>query len=277
AAYWKERAPEWPHWTFFASRQPGEVDPVTAIAIGENSFEFGKLWLSTTLDLERELIDVEIWHPEFEKAEEKTAGMVMFLMLDEILGEFGTDQWLGVIERGSSRLQEAIPVTELPDLIRQLEVERGWKKYPPTEQFVSYKMKETSGRFLRGDVIAGTAANMRLVREYQNAEGIFEDPLSGTGAEYVFVALDRTILPAGEEVDFRCDLEDAIDNSLRENHAGRTLGGASGTTSAYLDVLIYDRDRSMNLIEAILRERSLPEGTGIHFFASGNEGRRVFL
>jgi hypothetical protein len=130
---------------------------------------------------------------------------------------------------------------------------------------------------LRGDSFTGTTRNFRLLRDYFNAEGNMDDPLAGSGAEFVFVAIDSGILPRGEEIGFRGDLEDAIADRLGSHHSGEAMGGACGTELSYIDLIIYDGARSLQHIRDVLIERGLPEGTGIHFFAKGNEGRRIFL
>jgi len=222
-------------------------------------------------------IDLTAWHPLFESMPEKEKWRVLFLLLDEALGEFGTQQWIGEIKLGNEKLAEAIPLHELGQFLNKVESETGWKKYPPGECWTGYRIKEQHQRFLRGDMIAGSIVNDRLVDEYLDAEGELSDPLAGTGANYVFVSFDAQILPEGNQVDARSAIEDAIADSLRRNSSGQLLGGALGTQNAYIDLLLFDGQNSLELVRQALIQQQLPAGTSINYFAKEKRGHRIVL
>lgn len=64
---------------------------------------------------------------------------------------------------------------------------------------------------------------------------------------------------------------------MEANHSGIVLGGALGHTSSYIDLIIFDGDNSLKLIETFIKEKDLINATSIQFFAAGKEGRRTFL
>jgi len=272
--HWSSKAPDLPGWTFYPARQPGQFDPETGLVVDGNDFKFGKIWVTPEIDSEQEKIHLAAWHPLFEVVEDKKM-MVLFLMLDEALGEYGVGSSLGAIEISKDQLANSFPLSELPEFVKQTEADRGWKRYAPTECYTSYKGNPKETAYLRSDVFAGSTSHFRLVTEYIEAEGNYEDPLENTGAEFVFIALDSKILPKGNEIHFRAEIEDAIEESLRDS--GQLIGGASGVDYSYIDLLLFDGDRSLAIVKEVLLEQNLPEGTGIHFFAQGNEGRRIFL
>jgi hypothetical protein len=52
-----------------------------------------------------------------------------------------------------------------------------------------------------------------------------------------------------------------------ERHAsGEPVGGATGTQRAYIDIIIYDGESSINQILGVLKKHELPRGTAIHYF-----------
>ncbi len=263
---WLRRAPEIENWTFYASRQPGDVQPQVTMEIGENSFEFGGFWVSPVIDEENELVDITAWHPSFETAEENIKSTALFLMLDEILGEYGVDTWLGVIETSDAKLAEAMPALELRDFLHDLEVERGWKKYPPPESYSLYQLPEPTNTYLRGDTVSGTSSNMKLVGKYLNNHGPVENDLEGSGAEFLFIAFDSGILPDGEQVIFRGEIEDALDSALRAESAGHVTGGAIGQQFTYIDVINFRGAGGRALLEQAIVAKGLPESTAIHQF-----------
>jgi hypothetical protein len=203
--------------------------------------------------------------------------MVLFLFLDEALGEYGTQRWVGEIKLNNQRLAQAMPLTELLDYVQREQAKHGWKSLPPGKSATSYRIKEPEGNYLRSDVFVGTSMHFRLVREYREAGGRLSDPLAGTGADFVFVAFPADHLPRGEEVAVRGRIEEALDGALQAAHSGRLLGGSMGRQNAYIDLLLVDGARSMELLREVLRSERLPPGTSIHYFAKEKLGRRVVL
>src|SRR6266498_1638891 len=278
ALYCVSGAPRMDGWTFYASRQPGSVGGVR-MEIGGYKFDPMEFWITPKIDCEAEKLDITVWHPLFAQLHKESERLSsLFLFLDEALGEFGTAQWIGEIETNDTRLTDAIPLKELFGFIKKLEVEKGWQKSPPGEAGVVYRREERANRFLRDDVIVGSTTHPDLINEYYRAEGRLQNPLAGTGADYVFVSFDSRFFPKAEEmVDKRAAIEDALNQTLQFARSGRLLGGAFGTRFGYIDLLLFDGRNSLEIVERILHERNLPTGTAINFFAKEKSGQRVVL
>jgi hypothetical protein len=274
--YWLSRAPDLPGWTFYSERQRGSIAGIH-IKLGDQDFKPVEFWITPEVNNETEKIDITAWHPLFDRLNENDRLRPLFLFLDEVLGEFGTEQWIGEIKLGDRRLAEAIPLSELSGLVTDLEKTKGWKKFPPGTAMALYRCKQPNTRFLRGDIVIGQTAQMKLINEYLRAEGKLKDPLAGTGADYVFVSFDVGFLPEGKQVDARGAIEDALDAALKAGHQGRILGGAMGTKSAYIDLLVYDGVASLEVVKQVVKERKLPKGTGIHFFAEEKRSQSLSL
>ncbi len=274
--YWLSRAPTLAGWTFHASRQPGPIKG-HIIEIGGNKFDPMEFWIAPSLDREQEKIDIVAWHPKFDVLEERQRSTVLFLFLDELLGEYGTDQCIGHIEMGTQQLADAVPLTELLEFVEQTKASEGWKKYPPGQSGIVYKCPEQHDRFMRGDVVVGSSTNWPLIRDYLDANGDLKDPLVRTGADYVFISFDVSILPKGDESGARGEIEEALETALEAAESGRALGGAHGTRNAYIDLMIYDGTKSLEIVKKVLREKVLPRGTEILFFAKEKRGHRIVL
>ena len=276
AIYWLAHAPSLPGWTFYAARQPGSIRG-QRMEIGGRKFDPLEFWVTPFVALDEKKVDITVWHPLFDSMEERERWTVWFLFLDEALGEYGTQQWIGQIKLNPERLADSIPLEELPEFLRRAEAERGWKKLLPGESGVVYRCEEPHGRFLRGDIAIGSTMHPGLINEYLEAEGEMEDPLSGTGADYVFVAFDARILPAGAEATARGEIEDGLDQALKASASGRLLGGGWGTTNAYIDLLLFDGPASLKIVQQVLREKSVPAGSTINYFAKEKRGHRIVL
>jgi hypothetical protein len=274
--YWQAQAPRLPSWTFYAARQPGSIRGMR-MDISGRTFDPLEFWITPLVDHDEEKIDVSVWHPLFDKIPERDRWSVLFLFLDEVLGEYGTQQWIGEIKLEAKRLADAFPLEELSDFLKRIQAEQSWKKLPPGESGTLYRCEEPHDRFLRGDIVTGTTMHPRLINEYLEAEGEMEDPLKGTGADYIFVAFDAKVLPVGNEAGARGEIEDALDQALRASGSGRLLGGAWGRENAYIDLLLFDGLRSLEVVERLMRESALPAGSSINFFAKEKRGHRIVI
>lgn len=276
AAFWLSQAPKLSGWTFYAARQPGPIAG-QHLEIGGKDFDPIQFWLTPTVDRDHEKVDITVWHPLLSDMEERERWTVLFLFLDEVLGEFGTQQWIGEIKLNDRRLTDSIPLEELHPFLKKLEHETDWKKHPPGKQGVVYKLGESGQKFLRGDTIAGSTTQEALIHDYLDADGELSDPLAGTGADYVFVSFDAGTLPRGEESASRGKTEDALDKALRAQASGQHLGGAVGTENAYIDLLLFDGASSLQIVKQVLNEHSLPPGTSLNYFAKEKRGHRIVL
>lgn len=265
ALHWLSQAPQIEGWTFYAARQPG--DPSGAIVIGETRFEAKGMWVTPTIDEEEEKIELTIWHPEWPRLEERQRWTVVFLFLDEALGEYGTKWWIGQIRLGDDRLSDSFPLSELPEYVAGISANRGWKKYPPGEEHVLFRINPPEKPFPRGDLMTLSTAAPHLFYDYQEEDGRLEDPFAGTGADYVYVRFPKEFLESGKEIEQRGALEDALDHILKKNRSGRNIGGGMGSRNCYVDFLIFDGRNSIDLIVRALKDHRLPKETTIEYFA----------
>src|SRR5580698_8867422 len=271
AIFWLAQAPKLPGWTFYAARQPGSVRG-WRMDIGGRKFDPLEFWVTPFTDRDAEKLDITAWHPLFDRMEDMERRRVLFLFLDEVLGEYGTEQWIGEIKLDPRRLADAIPLEEVVEFVKRVQTELGWKKRPPGENAMLYQLREQHTGFLRGDIVTGWTTHSRLIKEYLKAEGELEDPLSGTGADYVFVAFDARILTAGDEAAARGKIETALDEALKAASCGRLLGGAWGNANAYVDLLLFDGATSIEIVRQVLGEQNLPAGSSINYFAKEKRG-----
>ncbi|HEV2434616.1 MAG TPA: hypothetical protein VG077_01330 [Verrucomicrobiae bacterium] len=276
AAFWRSQAPVLPGWTFYPARQPGTIEG-QKIQIQGMTFDPIEFWLVPEIDRENKKIDLIVWHPLFAKMEEQNRWTVLFLFLDEVLGEFGTQQWVGEIKLNDQRLAEAMPLQELQPYVKALETETGWIKYPPGEIWTSYRFEKTHADFLRGDIFVGTTSHIPIVNDYVRSKGELPNPLENTGADFVFISFRAAFLPEGKQSEARGRIEDALNQALRTESNGQLLGGAYGHQNAYIDLLVIDGSNSLETVKEVLKEHNLPSGTSINYFAKERRGQRIEL
>lgn len=269
AEYWLSRAPKLKDWIFHSSRQPSKRWSDFSIRLeAGHEFKPEEFWLAPYVDTDAENIDVKVWHPSLHRLDHKTRMTALFLILDELLGEHGTQNWIGDINFSEEHLKTSIPIAELPELIQETQKEHGWKKYPAPETYSSYRLKPQDQPWPRSDTVAGTTRHFSLLRGFFEAEGPCDHPLPQLGVDYIFVSIKTSHFPKGAEVNGRGEIEDAIIEALEAEGAGISLGGATGSENCYMDFALYDGDRSLEMVKSVLRQHKVPRGTTIRFFTT---------
>ena len=263
AEYWLSQAIDLPGWTFYESRQANRSLGDVAVEIqGLGRVDAEQLLVRTTVDEERETLDIVAWHPLFEQLPEGHPVQLLFLLLDEALGEFGTQVWIGDIEVEAIQTSELDGRTvhrlmDLPKFISGVQRYHGWEKLSPLQSFTGYSIRRQQ-ETLRGDTIAGTTCIPRLVFELIESGGkLSEDPLEGTGASMAFLEIDGSVFPEGDQAGVRHRIEEALEENLTKHRLGRPLGGAAGTNSSYIDLLLLDGEQSKAAIEETMRQMQL--------------------
>lgn len=275
AAYWLRRAPNLPGWTFYSARQPSETDSVAKMRLGSMEFNPLEFWITPHVDEQEEEIEITVWHPKFPQMEDRSRWLVTYLWLDEILGELGTQSWIGEIQLEDNRLADAMPLKEFASFVKATVQQQDWKVSIPGETWATYSGVDPESGTLRKDIVAGCTSLFTLIQNIEDGH-IDEDPLEGTGAELVYVTLPREVLTPGQEAESRGVYEDAL-TAVLEPESGEVIGGATGIDHAYIDLLLYDGQASIDLVVKTLRKQGLGEGTTIEYFPRDKAKQRVVL
>ncbi|MEO0795768.1 MAG: hypothetical protein AAFX93_11420 [Verrucomicrobiota bacterium] len=274
--YWVQQAPDLEHWTFYSSRQPSvSFSGSWAIQIHEKEIVASEIWVSLSPRQSDQHVDLVAWHPAFAELPEGAAYQILFIMLDEVLGEDGVEKQLGSIDIGNDKLAEAIPLNELRSELEELS--KNWEKPADGRLWSSYQLPEPDDSFPRSDTIAGSSCHMRLINEFLNSEGqTSEDPIGKLGATFAFISFPSSHLPNGEQVIIRGQMEDKIIESFEASGQALHLGGAIGRSRTYIDLLLFDRGReSLSQIREIMKPYQLPKDSAVYPFF-GNTGKAIF-
>jgi hypothetical protein len=272
--YWCQQAPQLKGWTFYPARQATELIN-WELTFGDTTFSPQQFWIAVSENTETERFDLSVWHPTLATLPEKQRWTILFVTLDEALGEFETQKWIGEIKFTDAQLKESMSLKEFRQFIEEAPARTGWKKRSPTDTATLYRYTEPrEGR--RSDIIAGTTMDMPLISEFGHSEDCLPDPLEGTGADFVFIQFDVAVLLQGRQVEVRGEIEDKIHDALVAQGSGRRIGGALGKRFAYIDLLIFDGTRSIEIIKNVTKPL-LPKGSSLEFFAQQKRSHRVVI
>lgn len=267
AQFWLENATPVTHWDFYNAKQPAAVDSLNnmVIEVADQRVDFNTVQIQTTADLDQHQVDLVIWHPVFQRLEEEDRFKIVFLLLDELLGELGTQNRLGKIDIEPN--EGPMPLLELRDFLDQTWKENDWDDPEPSARFTGYGFEDPTDNFLRSDTVAGFTCTPHVVFEYLEKGGpLDDDPLEGTGASLMFVELTQAGLDhLDSPIDYRNGIEELVTAYLAGG-GGYLTGAATGVNHAYLDLILFDGENSLAAVRDAVSKGH--EGTyEIHPFA----------
>lgn len=256
AEYWLSRAPKIEGWRFFSSRQPG-LDGEFNIEIEGVNFSSADVRFGVEVDQEKEVVDVVVGHPNFVEDDDINS-QVAFIFLDEALGEVGTEMWIGKIELAGAESKTPIVIKSLATEVVSLASMHQWEKQTPEKTYTGYSVEKPGEGYPRSDTIAGATCHFQLVGEFMEREGLLNsDPVAPHGARFVYLAIDATDFDPENEVQRRVEIEENLNELLIEHGSGRVLGGATGISHAYIDLMLVDGEASIDLIQQSMELQNL--------------------
>lgn len=270
ANYWLARAPKFSGWTFYSSKQRSANGEAFALQVGDQRIETKDIQIEFTPDDEAENIDIVAYHPSFAQLSEQDQFQIVFLMLDESLGEHGTSAMVGEIEMSTSPLERPVSLSQFYDSAMSVFEQREWTLGTPGESYTLISIGEAiDGEFVRSDAITINSCFPDLVIEFLSQDGKLDDPIIENGGAFIFVDIPRSYFPVGDEAHSRGEFEDDLNDRLVANQAGELIGGSAGSISMYSDFILFDCEEGLELVRQFMVEKELPEGSAIHFFGNG--------
>ncbi len=116
---WFARAPkDDATWEFHPARPPR---PLARLEVGGLSFDETLFRAKLEEDEGTERVHVTLFHPEFEKQDQRLKGTVTFLTLDGLLGEDDVERFVGAIDSAEEEPEGAVT---LPDALKQIDALR---------------------------------------------------------------------------------------------------------------------------------------------------------
>jgi len=82
-------------WEYRSARPAGRLDRLT---VGRFGFDLGGVRARWVRDDDRELLDVDLWHPAWARASPGQLNLFSQIFLDRLLGEVDKRRWIGVVD-----------------------------------------------------------------------------------------------------------------------------------------------------------------------------------
>lgn len=126
AEHWRAAGPDDPDFEFHCARQRSP-NGALAIEIGDVVANLEDFALEVEADDTHQVFHLTVWHPAFEELDEGARQTILFLALDQALGEDAVETWLGRLDFSESppSTESSVSMSELWTL-----VERAPERWP---------------------------------------------------------------------------------------------------------------------------------------------------
>lgn len=181
----------------------------------------------------------------------------MWVILENTLGEGISFKYIDGIERVAEPEDGMIPLPELRTHIKTT-LESHDRKFfeDPKQIYSTYRLNPQESDELRHDVIIGSTCLDSVIADYYNDSTEIFDHVNSFGAQVVFIAFPNPDdIDSSDILKLRHDIEDGLsDEILEPMNLGQVVGGAAGTESSYIDLIVYDLITFINVVKPLLAQ-----------------------
>lgn len=251
-------------WHFFPFNQG--TDASFSFGMYGANVDMAQVQVSAAYQEDINAFNIHFYEEQLCSLEEAQSYNAYYIMMEIMLGEGLSYQYIASVERADAPLENMIKLPELRAYITDTLKAHGKAIFDnPQQVYTSYRFEPQENEELRFDVMAGSSCFQPLVADYYNGSTELFDRLNRFGAQAVFIAFPYENKEEGDGktvLDFRYELEDRLAAELLEPEGlGLLLGGAIGTGTCYIDLLLFDESAFMEKIVPFLK--TIPNITSI--------------
>ena len=220
--------------------------------------------VSLVPDEKEQHASIHFYNPDICSLPENEAYNFFFTFLDILVGETLSLLCINDVELALAPESDMFPLTQLEQRLKET-ICKNDKVPNPTERYGAYQRRTIeNGRLTpRADIFIGTGSYLPLVRDYFEQEHAEFDNFADLGVTPVFLTYEYDIDGNADEkarkkaLDDRYDIVDRLNAEVfgtfgSGKEIGVTLGGAMGQSRAYIDLLLFDRERFIERARAVL-------------------------
>ncbi len=261
-----DMCPDIPGWLFYPAKQPSDIEKLTGMKVQVSeqvSASPETLFILPVLNEDSKKFDIKVFNEAFKILPEKDCVFITFLLLDEALGEYGTELFVGGLETVKEPLEGSIDLLTFRNRVEGYKLEIEFDAETTPDQLYSiYQVRppEKEEYALREDVFLVSTSNVETFHNYRQ-----KNVLADYGASYIFIVLDLSQFDMDNYLEQRDEISDKIDLEMQNSNDGFVVGYATGKVNCYIDLIIFDGENSIQALKNALG-KSLPGMHGsIHY------------
>ena len=174
-------------WHFFPFNQG--TDASFSFGMYGANVDMAQVQVSAAYQEDINAFNIHFYEEQLCSLEEAQSYNAYYIMMEIMLGEGLSYQYIASVERADAPLENMIKLPELRAYITDTLKAHGKEIFDnPQQVYTSYRFEPQENEELRFDVMAGSSCFQPLVANYYNGSTELFDRLNGFGAQAVFIA-----------------------------------------------------------------------------------------
>jgi hypothetical protein len=270
-----ERAPKISGWEFYPHRVPEDVPMAIQMVEARVGVNITGALVAASVAPGRK-IDLSFSFPNQPELDEQSANHAAFVATETLMGEHVLDTWIGGIGLADrAETQRPLPMERAQATVGAL-VRSIQEQLPPTKMHdisvgqdwanVELSPEEADDYPGRQDLIVASTQSVEFFRAAHSGMIFTSSCHSRFGELFCYLKIDGIDVPRQKFVDFRSQIEDALNPALEQAQVGCCIGGGSGIRYSYIDLALTDVNQAVPVIRQVLAARRVPLRSWLLFF-----------
>jgi hypothetical protein len=270
-----ERAPKIAGWEFYPHRLPEDVPMTIQMVEARVGVNITGAVVAANVAPGRK-IDLAFAFPQQPHLDEATAHQAAFVATETLMGEHVLDTWIGGIGLIEGKpANRPLPMDRAQATVGAL-IQSIQEQLPPKklhdigvgEDWANCQLEpEQADDYVgRQDLIVASTQSVDLFRAAHSSMIFTSSCHSRFGELFCYLKIDGSDVPREHFVEFRSNIEDALNPLLVQAAVGCCIGGGSGIRYSYLDLALTDLNQAIPILRQVLATRRVPLRSWLLFF-----------
>ena len=280
-----QRAPKIDGWEFYGYRLPESYEMALQTVEVRTGGDISKTAFQAVA-AEFNQIDL-IFYGEGYSEENEQANNDVFVAIETLLGEELLDKRIGAIEVAPLSASAGQELFHIEFLKQQVDLLIGeiQNRLPDKPYYQNYQEEEWTAFELepeqaeeyplQWDLLAGVSM-LPEIWENGHADMAFDSVrFSKCGETFCYVKMDGADGLDEEHFTDRGDIEEALNNALREANLGCVFGGGTGVKYSYVDLALTNIAQGAEIVKQILQQGNIHKRSWIQFYDTDLQARWI--
>lgn len=260
--YWYTKTPKevFSNWRVHYTKPAQLVDDDVNLQMYDTVLDNDMLSFYVTPDKTGQKFHIKVYCENLNQLEEAKAYNMLFIYLDNLIGELFVMQHIGAIDfLDENKSDEGVTVEakELKEFMETLMREEKWETFEnPLKVYSGYQMQpnEDPNCGLREDIFIGYTRMVPLINDFLDGDEKEVLRAKKDGVHFGYLFFNNHFLPRDQVVDFRGKVEDRLLEVLEDKDIATLLGGATGYLNSYIDLVIFDWELFLEETRKVAKE-----------------------
>ncbi len=233
----------------------------TVLRLQDQDYTADDFYVFYEVDLNNRCLNIEIFCDAFQMMEPSKATEIAVYMLQLFIGETALEAYINQVDViDHKKTGSSSTLSYFYEMMMDIVVEQKWTMYEDaTSIYRAFNITDDDAiqNEVRKDMKLISTLHPLLISETLENQTLIANQFYDVGGEYGFVYYKHSKNDKHDHM-IRQTLEKKLNEILNTHHTAMSIGGAMGTTYAYIDLAIFDKEEFLKVLPLINAKLSIP-------------------